>query len=130
LFARAATSDYARGWVNRHATDIGRLAAACVAILDPGLIVLGGGVGQNPVLIDQVTRVVGELTWPTKIAVSRFNTDGTVLGAVQLAVDYSLGTLLGEERHPALVVPPPIGGEEDPGMSRNLPYSSRMAGSR
>ena len=42
LFARAeAGSIPALAWVNRHAQDIGRLVAACVGMLDPGLIVLG-----------------------------------------------------------------------------------------
>jgi predicted NBD/HSP70 family sugar kinase len=107
LFARAeGGSAYARHWVTRHAGDIGRLVAACVGMLDPGLVVLGGGVGQNPLLVEEVQRVAKELTWPTRIAVSALGANGTALGAMRLASDYSLGLMLGENRHPAVVLSP------------------------
>jgi len=45
LFARALEgSPPAVAAVARHGADIGRLAAGCIGMLDPGLIVLGGGV--------------------------------------------------------------------------------------
>jgi predicted NBD/HSP70 family sugar kinase len=107
LFARAAGgSPHAHRWVTRHARDIGRLVAACVGVLDPGLIVLGGGVGQNPLVVDEVRRVARALTWTTDIAVSSLGPNGTVLGAMQLAADYALGLILGEALPPALVLPP------------------------
>jgi len=114
LFARAATSAHARACIDRHAADIGRLVAACVGVLDPGLAVLGGGVGQNELMVEQVARTVAELTWPTEIAVSRLTRKATVLGAVGLAADYSLGTLLGEDRRPAFSLLPAADGEPRP----------------
>ena len=39
--------------------------AGCIGMLDPGLIVLGGGIGQNPLMVDEVPRIATELTWPT-----------------------------------------------------------------
>ncbi|RUZ13889.1 ROK family protein, partial [Mesorhizobium sp. M7A.F.Ca.US.007.01.2.1] len=107
LFARALEgSAPAVAAVARHAADIGRLAAGCIGILDPGLIVLGGGVGRNPLMTENVERVAAELAWPTRIAVSSLGDDGTALGAVKLAVDYTLGLMLREGRHPAVVLPP------------------------
>ncbi|MDR6289190.1 putative NBD/HSP70 family sugar kinase [Inquilinus ginsengisoli] len=107
LFARAeAGSETALLWVARHAADIGRLVAGCVGMLDPGLIVLGGGVGQNPLMLREVRRVAKQLTWPTEIAVSALGAHGTVLGAMRLAADHGLGQILGENRHPAVVLPP------------------------
>lgn len=107
LFVRAeAGSEPAGRWVARHAADIGRLVAACVGVLDPGLIVLGGGVGQNPLMLREVRRVAGELTWRTEIAVSSLGANGTSLGAMRLAADYGLGLILGEATHPAVVLPP------------------------
>jgi predicted NBD/HSP70 family sugar kinase len=107
LFARAeAGSIPALAWVNRHAQDIGRLVAACVGMLDPGLIVLGGGVGQNPLVVQEVQRVMKELTWSTEIAVSSLGTNGTALGAMRLAADYGLALILGGNGHPAVVLPP------------------------
>ncbi|RVB70756.1 ROK family transcriptional regulator, partial [Mesorhizobium sp. M7A.F.Ca.CA.004.06.1.1] len=84
----------------------GRLAAGCIGMLDPGLIVLGGGVGRNPLMTENVERVAAELAWPTRIAVSSLEDGGTALGAMKLAVDYSLGLMLREGRHPAVVLPP------------------------
>ena len=106
LFARAeAGSSQALFWVTRHAQDIGRLVAACVGMLDPGLIVLGGGVGQNPLMVQEVQRVMKQLTWSAEIAVSSLGTNGTALGAMRLAADYGLALILGENGHPAVVLP-------------------------
>ena len=107
LFERAiAGSPPALLSVARHAADIGRLAAGCIGVLDPGLIVLGGGVGRNALMTAEVERVASELAWPTRIAVSSLEDSGTALGATKLALDYSLGLLLREDRHPAVVLPP------------------------
>ncbi|PDQ17278.1 hypothetical protein CN311_30825 [Mesorhizobium sanjuanii] len=107
LFGRAmAGSAPAIDMVARHAADIGRLAAGCIGVLDPGLIVLGGGVGRNALMTAEVERVAGDLAWPTRIAVSSLEDGGTALGAMKLALDYSLGLLLREDRHPAVVLPP------------------------
>jgi len=107
LFALAASgSQPALQAVSRHAADIGRLAAGCIGLLDPGLIVLGGGVGRNTLMTGEIERVASELTWPTTIAVSALQDAGTALGAMKLALDYSLGLLLREDRHPAVVLPP------------------------
>lgn len=92
--------------VQRHAADVGRLVAGVVGVLDAGLIVLGGGVGQNPLLLREVRRVTRDLTWATEIEVSRLGYSGTVLGAVQLAIDYGLGLILGEAIHPSVALPP------------------------
>jgi predicted NBD/HSP70 family sugar kinase len=91
--------------VERHADDIGRLVSACVCVLDPGLVVLGGGVGQNPIVVGRVRRVVEELAWPTTIAVTELGSGATVQGASLLAAEYSLRQLLGEDGHPAVVLP-------------------------
>ena len=108
LFARAAAgSGHARRCVERHAADIGRLVAACVGILDPGLVVLGGGVGQNPVLLEGVRRVVDELAWPTEIATSLLGSEGTVLGAVRLAAEHGIRLVLEADRH-AVPSPRPV----------------------
>lgn len=96
LFERAAAgSPAAQRWVERHAADIGRMIVACVGILDPGLVVLGGGVGQNPVLAREARKVVSSLVWPTEIVTSSLGNRGTALGAVQLAADYALEAILG-----------------------------------
>jgi predicted NBD/HSP70 family sugar kinase len=105
LFAFAAAgSAPALAAVQKHADDIGRLVSACIGVLDPGLVVLGGGVGQNPLVVDRVRRVVSDLAWPTEIAVTSLGSWATVQGAAHLAAEYSLGELLGDNGHPAVVL--------------------------
>jgi predicted NBD/HSP70 family sugar kinase len=105
LFAKAETSDYARACVEQHAGDIGNLVAACVSILDPELVVLGGGVGQNAMLLPEVDKVVRELCWPVEITVSELSNQATVLGTVRLAVDFAMANLLGEDGSAAFLYP-------------------------
>ncbi|MCB8883832.1 ROK family protein [Acidisoma cellulosilytica] len=48
LFAAAESGNAAaRGMVEAYGLEIGRLAAAIIGVMDPGLIVMGGGVGQK-----------------------------------------------------------------------------------
>lgn len=103
LIAMAATSKTARAIIERHSEDIGALAAACVSMLDPELIVLGGGVGQNPILLPGVSKIVEELCWPVQVVVSQLSGRATVLGAARLAMDYSLASLLGDNVRTAFV---------------------------
>lgn len=97
-------SETAKSHVQRHAADIGRLLAGVIGVLDPGLIVLGGGVGQNPLLLKEARRVARELSWATEIEASGLGSAATVLGAVQLAIDYGLGSILGEAVHPSVAL--------------------------
>jgi predicted NBD/HSP70 family sugar kinase len=105
LFARAQDSAYARACIEQHATDIGNLAAACVSMLDPELIVLGGGVGQNAILLPGVEKVVRQLCWPVEITVSELSYRATVLGAVRLAIDFAMASLLGEDASATFLYP-------------------------
>jgi predicted NBD/HSP70 family sugar kinase len=92
--------------VTLHAADIGRVVAACIGFLDPGLVVLGGGVGQNPMILNEVQRTARDLTWSTEIAVSSLGVNGTALGAMRLAADFSLAQVIGEPPYPVVVSPP------------------------
>ena len=77
-----------------HAGEVGRLAASLVAVLDPGLVILGGGVGRNPLLTDGVRRTLEALSWPTKVEVSRLGERATVLGAAHLARERGVNTVV------------------------------------
>ncbi|PZM07385.1 ROK family transcriptional regulator [Rhizobium tubonense] len=106
LFDRAQQGEkQALVWVNRHAADIGRMVAGFIGFFDPGLVVLGGGVGQNPLMLEEVRHVARDLTWATEIAVSSLGTNGTVLGATRLAADYALAEILGETPDATVVLP-------------------------
>ncbi|MGW1719404.1 ROK family transcriptional regulator [Streptomyces sp. NPDC002156] len=76
----------ARAIVDRHAVDVGRLAAAVTAVLDPGLLVLGGSTGSFPQLLPGVRAELERLSWPTEVVSSQVGDLGTVVGAARLAV--------------------------------------------
>ncbi|WP_240528734.1 ROK family transcriptional regulator [Streptomyces humi] len=87
LFALAAQGrEPARALVARHAADVGRLAAAVTAVLDPGLLVLGGSTGADPQLLPGVRAELERLSWPTEVVSSQIGDLGTVVGAARLAV--------------------------------------------
>ena len=95
LFEAAARGDrQARTMVEEHARDIGRLVSAVVAVVDPELVVLGGGVGQHPLVLGEVRRTVAELTWDTEVVSGALHDQATVLGAVHLAIDRAVARLL------------------------------------
>jgi len=73
---------------------VGEMAAAVVAILDPGLVILGGGVGQSPLLLDSVRATVRRLTLETEIRSGVLGQDATIMGAARLAADAALADIL------------------------------------
>lgn len=83
----------ARTVVARHAADVGRLAAAVAAVLDPGLIVLGGSTGADPQLLPGVRTELARLSWPTEVVSSTVGDLGTVVGAARLAVARGVRTV-------------------------------------
>jgi predicted NBD/HSP70 family sugar kinase len=83
----------ARAVVGRHAADVGRLAAAVTAVLDPGLIVLGGSTGADPQLVPGVRAELARLSWPTEVVSSTVGDSGTVAGAARLAVARGVQTV-------------------------------------
>ncbi|MDN0197831.1 ROK family protein [Streptomyces sp. S.PNR 29] len=85
----------ARAVVARHATEVGRLAAAVAAVLDPGLIVLGGATGADPQLLPGVRAELARLSWPTEVVSSMVGDTGTVVGASRLAVAHGIQTVTG-----------------------------------
>jgi predicted NBD/HSP70 family sugar kinase len=90
----AEGSDAARLLVNQHAEDIGRLVAAIAAVLDPGLVVLGGSIGENPLLLAGIRRTVRRLNGFTDVTVGQLGDDATVEGAALLATEHALDQLL------------------------------------
>ncbi|MCD9874613.1 ROK family transcriptional regulator [Streptomyces guryensis] len=94
LFALAGEGRAAaRGVVGRHAADVGRLAAAVTAVLDPGLIVLGGSTGADPQVLPGVRAELARLSWPTEVVSSTVGDLGTVVGAARLAVSRGVQTV-------------------------------------
>ena len=96
LFDAAAHGDAdARQLVDQHARDIGALAVSVLSVIDPGLIVLGGGVGQNQLVVPEVRRTVRTLAWDTEVTVGALGEHATLLGAVHTAIDRALDRIAG-----------------------------------
>lgn len=83
--------------VARHASDIGAVVAACVSVVDPGLVVLGGGLGASPLLLPEVRKTANRLSYPVDIRSTLLGADATVLGIERLAIQTALPLLLGNE---------------------------------
>lgn len=81
--------------VRRHAEDIGAIVSACVGVIDPGLIVLGGGIGGNPLMLPYIRDTVSRLSYPTEIEASVLGPDATVLGIEKIASDHACDLLVG-----------------------------------
>ncbi len=82
--------------VARQAADIGAVVASCVCVVDPGLVVLGGGLGASPLLLPGVGETANRLAYPVEIRNTLLGDDATVMGIERLAVQATLAALLGE----------------------------------
>ncbi|MDB5666730.1 ROK family transcriptional regulator [Cypionkella sp.] len=82
--------------VARHAADIGAVVASCVSVVDPGLVVLGGGLGASPLLLPGVQETVNRLSYAADIRNTLLGPDATVLGIERLAIEKALLLLIGQ----------------------------------
>ena len=89
VFAAAAAGDERAGRVVRAEAERIALAIAGVsAVLDPDLVVLGGGIGMNAeLLLDRVRERAAELSpFRPRIEVSQLREEATLYGSVALAL--------------------------------------------
>jgi predicted NBD/HSP70 family sugar kinase len=90
IFTAAAAGDaIALATVAREAERLAVVVAAVAAIVDPGLVVLGGGIGANAdILLPQLEAAVATLT-PLRppVVLSELGADAIVLGAIATALD-------------------------------------------
>lgn len=85
--------------VDAEARWIGLAIAAITAVLDPRLVVLGGGVGSNPGLLGPVRREVARLLpRPVPVEASGLDDRGPFVGAVAVALQVAREQLLLEAR--------------------------------
>jgi predicted NBD/HSP70 family sugar kinase len=89
IFELAEAGDSAASTVLDHeAALLARAIVAVVAVIDPAMVILGGGVGSRPVLVDLVQRWLRRLGDPTiDIRLSQLGPQATMIGAVELARD-------------------------------------------
>lgn len=87
LFARAAEEPAAREIVQDEATRVGTAIAAVCAMLDPALVVLGGGIGSNPALLRPVRETTAALVpLMARIETSLLREQAALHGALAIAL--------------------------------------------
>lgn len=85
--------------VHVEADHLARALSSIISVLDPGLIVLGGGVGSNvDLLLEPVERGLAELVdlTPPPIRVSALGRDNVVLGGLAAGLDVARDTVLAQ----------------------------------
>lgn len=73
--------------MKQHGAALGRVAAAAATILDPAILVLGGGLTRNPTFGGIVVDEFRQLNFRTEIAISSKGAEASVDGAALLARD-------------------------------------------
>ena len=88
LFARAATDEAARELVNETLDVLARSVANMSALIDPELVVLGGGMmASADAILPAIGRRLAEtLPFPPRVAAAHFTRDASLHGAVALAL--------------------------------------------
>jgi len=95
VFTAARAGDTrARQAVRLEAERLAELLASITAVLDPELIVLGGGIGQNLDLLEpDALRALSQLTpLQSRLVVGELGTDAVVRGAVAIGVRHAKNT--------------------------------------
>jgi len=96
IFARAQGGDRtARTLVRDEGRQIGLTVASACAVFDPELVVLGGGVASNPLLLPIVTRGVRSLVpFPPRVEISELGDVASLTGALSVALSRAHARLL------------------------------------
>ncbi|KKB11351.1 hypothetical protein VE25_13700 [Devosia geojensis] len=106
LFALGeAGNETASGIMQRHAVALARIAATAATVLDPSILVLGGGLSRNAMFTDMIAREFAGRNQRTTIEVSDKAGDATVEGAAILARDLALRRMLNPHYRPLLTRP-------------------------
>ena len=89
----------ARGVVDHVAARLGTAIATVCAILDPELVVLGGGIGSSPLLLSPVRGAAASLVPITaRIETSLLGDRAALQGAIAVALNTARATLLSARR--------------------------------
>lgn len=92
-----AGSASAREVLEREADGVAYLVAALVAVANPTKVILGGGIGQVPVISDRVAERVSLMRLSVELEPGVLRDSATVAGAVSLAQEMALDALVGPD---------------------------------
>jgi predicted NBD/HSP70 family sugar kinase len=107
-----AGTEGARSVVDRVAQRIGVAIATVCAVIDPALVVLGGGIGSNPALAAPVRATVAALLpVAVRIETSRLGENAALYGAIAIALRRARGQVFSPAlRKSAPALSPVAGG--------------------
>jgi predicted NBD/HSP70 family sugar kinase len=87
LFERAETDELAAGLIDSEARRIAQVVVSVCALLDPELVVLGGGIGSFPQLADPVRRhTANHIPRGTPIETSMLRENAALYGALAVGL--------------------------------------------
>ena len=119
VFAAAAAGDErAAGIVAAEARLVAQAICAIITVVDPGLVVLGGGIGQAPGFAEAVGRELGTIA-PVlpELRVSALGTGAVVDGCLASGAELAWGRLMAQVAAAADQVPAPA----EPGPGEQVP---------
>ncbi|MFB9947532.1 ROK family protein [Rhizobium puerariae] len=95
LFSMAADgNEQAAALMTEYGVALGRIAAAATTILDPSVIVLGGGLTRNEAFAQIIIEEFQSRNRDTRIGISKKGSEATVLGACLLARDLAISQIV------------------------------------
>src|SRR5438477_4915203 len=103
VFAAARSGDaVAREVVLEEARRIALHIAPIAAVTDVGLVVLGGGIGANAQLLDDVRPLLAKwLPYPPRVEISSLGDGAVLMGALAVGVESALDRVFVSRRSPA-----------------------------
>jgi len=91
--------------MRHHAGALARLALGAAAILDPSVLVIGGGLSESTTFVSMIREEFSAHVSGTELRVSGKGVGATLEGALVLARDQALTLLLGDRHRPLLTRP-------------------------
>ncbi|WP_343315833.1 ROK family protein [Brucella sp. BE17] len=106
LFSLASQGhEQAQVLVTEYGVALGRIAATAATILDPSILVLGGGLSRNAAFAGIIVGEFESRNRSTTITLSQKGPEATVVGACLLARDYAVNRIVGRYHRPICARP-------------------------
>ena len=99
IFDRLADEEAARATLDEVARVIATAILAVKSVIDPEIVVMGGGIGARPELIERIEAHLARcMREPVRIEVSALGSLATLIGAIGSAIDIVRRTMFGGDR--------------------------------
>lgn len=97
----------ARQIITEHGIALGRLAAATATLLDPSILVIGGGLSRNGLITQTMAAEFAARNSFTRIEISRLGRHATADGAAIIASEY-LNRKIADRHYRTIISNPPV----------------------